>query len=340
MKLGKLALATVFAIGVTTTASAETTMGIVVKIGGIPWFNAMEEGIKQRAGELGVSAEMIGPTSADPALQVRAIEDLIAKGVNVIGVVPNDESALEPVLKKAMEAGIKVVAHEGPGLQNVDWNFELASADGFGEAHAKLLCDKVEEPGKYAVYVGSLTVPLHNAWADAAIAWMGDNCSKLELVGERYGVAESVDDSRSTALDLIAANPDLRGFLAFGSQGPIGAGRAIEERRLGGKVHVLGPFSPGQGQKLLKNDIISGGYMWNPAEAGRVFVTLGNMLVNGEEIKEGTEIEGLGAVSPDASTRNIITDNLLEINKSTVDDLAAKGPVGRLRAPNRGYRRY
>ena len=307
-------------------AMAETTMGIVVKIGGIPWFNAMEDGIKARAAELGVSAEMIGPTSADPALQVRAIEDLIAKGVDVIGVVPNDEAALEPVLKKAMDAGIKVIAHEGPGLQNVDWNFELASADGFGEAHAKLLCDKVTEPGKYAVYVGSLTVPLHNAWADAAIAWIGENCAdKLTLVGERYGVAESVDDSRSTALDLIAANPDLRGFLAFGSQGPIGAGRAIEERRLGGQVHVMGPFSPGQGQKLLKDDIISGGYMWNPAEAGRVFVTLGKMVADGEEITEGTVIEGLGTVSPDPETRNIITDNRLEINKSTVDDLAAKG---------------
>lgn len=321
-----LAATTAVALVSTGGAMAETTMGIVVKIGGIPWFNAMEDGIKERAAELGVSAEMIGPTSADPALQVRAIEDLIAKGVDVIGVVPNDETALEPVLRKAMEAGIKVVAHEGPGLNNVDWNFELASADGFGEAHAQLLCDKVEEPGKYAVFVGSLTVPLHNAWADAAIAWLGENCAdKLTLVGERYGVAESVDDSRSTALDILGANPDLRGFLAFGSQGPIGAGRAIDERRLGGKVHVMGPFSPGQGQRLLKDGIISGGYMWNPAEAGRVFVTLGNMLVNGEEITEGTVIEGLGAVSPDPATRNIITDNLLEINTSTVDELAAKG---------------
>jgi simple sugar transport system substrate-binding protein len=321
-----LAATSVVALCWSGGAMAETTMGIVVKIGGIPWFNAMEDGIKERAAELGVTAEMIGPTSADPALQVRAIEDLIAKGVDVIGVVPNDEAALEPVLAKAREAGIKVIAHEGPGLENVDWNFELASADGFGEAHAKLLCDKVQEPGKYAVYVGSLTVPLHNAWADAAIAWIEQNCAeKLTIVGERYGVAESVDDSRSTALDLIAANPDLRGFLAFGSQGPIGAGRAIEERRLGGQVHVMGPFSPGQGQSLLKDDIISGGYMWNPAEAGRVFVTLGTMLANGEEITDGMTIEGLGVVNPDFETRNIITDNLLEINKDTVDELAAKG---------------
>ena len=318
----------VFAIAfsfATASVAQNPTMGVVVKIGGIPWFNAMEDGIKERAAEIGMDAEMIGPTSADPALQVRAIEDLIAKGVDVIGVVPNDETALEPVLKKAMDAGIKVVAHEGPGLQNVDWNFELASADGFGEAHAKLLADKIGGEGQYAVFVGSLTVPLHNAWADAAIAWMAENHPEIELVGERYGVAESVDDSRTTALDLIAAHPGLKGFLAFGSQGPIGAGRAIEERRMGGEIHVLGPFSPGQGQKLLKGGIISGGYMWNPAEAGRVFVTMGKMLVDGMEIAEGTEIEGLGMVSPDMETRNIITDNLLEINASTVDELAAKG---------------
>lgn len=306
-------------------AQDRPTMGVVVKIGGIPWFNAMEEGIRERAAEVGMDAEMIGPTSADPALQVRAIEDLIARGVDVIGVVPNDEAALEPVLQKARDAGIKVVSHEGPGLENVDWNFELASAEGFGEAHAELLCDKAEKPGSYAVYVGSLTVPLHNAWADAAIEWMNENCPELSLVGERYGVAESVDDSRSTALDLIAANEDLRGFLAFGSQGPIGAGRAIEERRLGGQIHVMGPFSPGQGRSLLKDGILTGGYMWNPAEAGRVFVTIGKMLVDGEEIAEGAEIEGLGTVSPNVETRNIITDNLLEINVETVDELAEKG---------------
>lgn len=322
----KVTLSVVLSLGLAGNALAENpSMGVVVKIGGIPWFNAMEEGIKERAAEVGVDAEMIGPTSADPALQVRAIEDLIAKGVDIIGVVPNDEAALEPVLKKAMDAGIKVVAHEGPGLNNVDWNFEMASADGFGEAHAKLLAEKIGGPGQYAVFVGSLTVPLHNAWADAAIAWLADNHPEIELVGERYGVAENVDDSRSTALDLISANPELKGFLAFGSQGPIGAGRAIEERRKGGEIHVMGPFSPGQGQKLLKGGIISGGYMWNPAEAGRVFVTMGKMLVDEAEIAEGTKIEGLGVVIPDAASRNIITDNLLEINADTVDDLAAKG---------------
>lgn len=323
------ALMTSVALSLTLSGAAvaqdKPTMGVVVKIGGIPWFNAMEAGIKEQGEKLGVDAVMIGPTSADPALQVRAIEDLIAKGVDVIGVVPNDEAALEPVLAKAREAGIKVLSHEGPGLQNVDWNFELASATGFGEAYADLLAEKMGGTGDYAVFVGSLTVPLHNAWADAAIAKLAKDHPDMKLVGDRYGVAENVDDSRKTALDLMAANPGLKGFLAFGSQGPVGAARAVEEQRRAGEVFVLGPFSPGQGRDLLKEGVLSGGFMWNPKQAGEVFVTLGKMLVDGTEIADGAEIEGLGVVHPDAANKDIITDNLVTISTETVDGLADMG---------------
>lgn len=324
LKAATLALAmTGFAAG--AVAQEKAKLGVVVKIGGIPWFNAMEVGIKQRGEELGMEAFMIGPTSADPALQVRAIEDLIAQGVDAIGVVPNDAEVLEPVLAKARAQGIKVITHESPDQKNVDWNFELASADGFGEAHADLLAEKMGGKGEYAVFVGSLTVPLHNAWADAAIAHIKTKYPEMKLIGERHGVAESADDSRKTALDLISANPDLKGFLAFGSQGPIGAGRAIEERRKVGDIHVLGPFSPGQGQKLIKADAISGGFMWNPMEAGRVFVTMADLLVKGTEVKPGMEIEGLGVVNPQPGSTNIIVDQLVTINKDTVDELAAMG---------------
>lgn len=55
---------------------------------------------------------MVGPTVADAAQQVRAVEDLIARKVKVIAVVPNDAKALEPVFKRAHDAGIKVITHE------------------------------------------------------------------------------------------------------------------------------------------------------------------------------------------------------------------------------------
>jgi simple sugar transport system substrate-binding protein len=317
------ALAASLSLGVSFAAMAADKVGVVVKIGGIPWFNAMEAGIKEQGAKLDLDAFMVGPTSADPALQVRAIEDLIAQGVKVIGVVPNDAKVLEPVLAKAKEAGIFVITHESPGQKGADWNFELASSTGFGEAHGKLLAEKMGGKGEYAVFVGSLTVPLHNAWADAAIAYIKANYPDMKLVGERYGVAEDVDKSRSTALDLISAHPDLKGFLAFGSQGPIGAGRAVEERRKTGEIFVLGPFSPGQGQKLIKADAISGGFMWNPKQAGEVFVTLADRLIKGEGVKDGDDIPGLGVIKP--AGNDIIVDQLLPINKDTVDELAGMG---------------
>ena len=322
--LGTLA-AGALALSVPAAAQEETTIGVVVKIGGIPWFNAMEAGIEEKAEELGVEAFMVGPTSADPALQVRAVEDLIAQGVDVIGVVPNDAQVLEPVFARAREQGIKVVTHESPDQQNVDWDFELASVQGFGEAYGKQLAEALDGQGQYAVFVGGLTVPLHNAWADAANAWIAENHPDMSIVGERYGVAEDVDASRKTALDLMRANPELKGFLAFGSQGPIGAARAVEERRKVGEITVLGPFSPGQGRQLVMDGVLSGGYMWNPKVAGEVFVTLGKMLADGEEISDGMTIEGLGTVNPDFEGRDIIVDELVQINKDTVDELADMG---------------
>ena len=317
------ALAASLSLGVSFAAMAADKVGVVVKIGGIPWFNAMDAGIKEQGAKLGLDAFMVGPTSADPALQVRAIEDLIAQGVKVIGVVPNDAKVLEPVLAKAKAAGIFVITHESPSQKGADWNFELASSTGFGEAHAKLLAEKMGGKGEYAVFVGSLTVPLHNAWADAAVAYLKANYPDMKLVGERYGVAEDVDKSRSTALDLISAHPGLKGFLAFGSQGPIGAGRAVEERRKTGEIFVLGPFSPGQGQKLIKSGAISGGFMWNPKQAGEVFVTMADRLIKGESVKNGDDIPGLGVIKP--AGNDIIVDQLLPINKDTVDELAGMG---------------
>ena len=98
------------------------------------------------------------------------------------------------------------------------------------------------------MFVGSLTVPLHNAWADAAIAYIKKNHPDMQLVGDRYGVAENVDESRKTALDLMRAHPDLKGFLAFGSQGPIGAARAVERAAQGRRNRGARPVLARAGQ--------------------------------------------------------------------------------------------
>ena len=158
----------------------------------------------------------------------------------VIGIVPNDSAALEPVLGRARAAGIKVLAHEGPNQKEMDWDFELTTTEGYGHAHMDLLAKNMGEKGKYIVYVGSLTVPLHNAWADAAIAYQKEKYPKMQMLGDRFGVAESVDESLKTTQDQIRANPDLKGIFAANESSAIGEVEATRIAHRAGKVKIIG----------------------------------------------------------------------------------------------------
>jgi simple sugar transport system substrate-binding protein len=324
---GALTQALAGALGTASSRAEEAApqVGVVVKIGGIPWFNAMETGIKKADGEFKANGFMIGPTQADAAQQVRAIEDLIARKVNVIGVVPNDAAALEPVCQRARDAGIKVLTHESPDQKGNDWDFELTTIQAYGEKHMDLLAQQMGEQGKYIVYVGSLTVPLHNAWADAAIAYQKQKYPKMEMLGDRFGVAESLDESIKTTQDQLRAHPDLKGILTFGSQGPIGAARVLDDRGKAKSVALVGGFSPGQGEKYVMNGTIRGGYIWNPETAGEMFIQIATMLAAGKPIVDGMELTGVGAVKVYPDKRLIQAQKLESLDKDNIKRLVALG---------------
>lgn len=305
--------------------AAGEEVAVVVKIGGIPWFTVMEKGIQKAGAETSLDASMVGPTTADPAQQVRAVEDLIAKKVKVIAVVPNDATALEPVFARARAAGITVLTHESPNQKGAAWDLELIDNQAYAAKNLSRLAEAMGGEGEYIVYVGSLTVPLHNLWADEAIAYQKAHYPKMRLVADRYGVAESVDDSFNTTRDALLAHPNLKGILTFGSQGPIGAARAVKERGLIGKVAVVGGFSALQGRKLLKEGAIVEGFIFNPFEAGYALVYLAKMIVDGKPIQDGLEIPGLGKAKVDAEHHVIRFDRIHALNRDTIEEFAALG---------------
>ena len=111
----------------------EYEIAVVVKILGIPFFHVLEEGVKEAAEDLGVNAYVTGPTDADPAQQVKIIEDLINTGVDAIVVVPNDATAVEAVLDRAREKGILVIANESPNQAGADYDVEMIENKKFAE---------------------------------------------------------------------------------------------------------------------------------------------------------------------------------------------------------------
>ena len=168
-----------------------------------------------------------------------------------------------------------------------------------------------------------MTVPLHNAWADAAIAYQKEHYPKMKLAADRYGMAESVDESYKTAQDTMLAHPNLKGMLTFGSSGDW-RGRAMKEAGKTDQIAVMGPCSPKRA-KLVKEGIIKEGYIWNPSEAGKAIVNVAKLVLDGNPITDGMEIPGLGKVTVDPEKRVIRVIKVQPIDKETVEELAAMG---------------
>ena len=323
--LGSAAMAGAAGLTSRIAFAANSTMVTVVKIAGIPWFNALEKGVKKGGKDFDIDASMVGPANVDPAQQVKLLEDLIAKKVTVIGLVPLDVKVCEPVLKRAQAAGIKVITHEGPEQEGRDWNVELIDSVRFGEVQMQRLAKDMSESGDYVVYVGTLTTPLHNKWADAAIAYQKAHYPKMKLVADRFPGADEIDTAYKTTLDVIKAYPNLKGVLGFGSNGPIGAGNAVREKRLSKKIAVVGTVLPSQAKDLIADGIIREGFLWNPTDAGYAMVAVARLVLDGKPIKDGVDIPGLGKASVDVPGKLIKVDKIMRINNETIGCLIAGG---------------
>jgi simple sugar transport system substrate-binding protein len=306
-------------------AAAEPTMVTVVKITGIPWFNLVDKGLERGGKKFDVNVSMTGPAHVDPAQQVRLVEDLIARRVDAIGLVPLDVKVLAPVLERAQQAGIPVITQEGPNQDGRTWDVELINSTKFGEEQMKALAGFMGEQGEYVVYVGTLTTPLHNKWADAAIAYQKAHYPKMKLAASRFPGADEVDTSMRTTLDVLKAYPNLRGILGFGSNGPIGAGLAVRQKHLADKVMVVGTVVPSQAKAMIMDGTIKEGFLWSPIDAGYAMVAVASRVLRKQPIEDGFEVAGLGKANVDQQNRIIAWNDILVINKKTINGLIAQG---------------
>lgn len=304
-----------------TESGEPLEVAVVVKVVGIPFFNAFEDGVKKAAADFGVNAYVTGPTDADPAQQVKIIEDLISAGVDGIVVVPNDATALEAVLQRARDKGIFVIANESPGQKGADYDIELIDNQKFAEAAAESAAAAMGGAGDYAMFVGGLSVPLHNAWADAAKAYLAEKYPDMKEVTDRIPCGEDAELAHTKTLELIKTYPDLKGIIGFGSLGPIGAAQAVREKDLIGKLAVVGNVMPNQAAQYLKDGSLVEGLLWNPSQSGYATVYTAKYLIEGGDVK-ATDFEVPEIGKPEVVDDNVLVfDATLHITKDNCDSL-------------------
>ncbi|ABD55398.1 putative ABC transporter periplasmic sugar-binding protein [Jannaschia sp. CCS1] len=93
----------------------------------------------------------------------------------------------------------------------------------------------------------------------------------------------------------------------------------MQEQELIGEVIVVGPFIPSQGQALMNAGVITGGFLWNPQDAGYGMVSLGKVLAEGGEVTDGMTLPGLGPVDVVWDLRSRRANAQIDLNPDSID---------------------
>ena len=286
-KIVALLIAAVLALTCAAALAEGYEIVVVPKDASNPWFVRMETGVNEyAAAHTEDNIYQKGTPEIDPTLQYQLVMDLIAQEVDAICVVPVDLESIEPALKEARDNGIVVIAHEGAGLTNVDYDIEAFNNELYGAFIMDNLAAAMGEEGLYTTMVADLTNGSHNEWADGGVKRATEAYPNMTLLEAEPRVEshDNGDTAYNVAKELFKKYPDLKGIMGTSSFDAPGVARAIEELGLQGKVFTAGTGMPGDNAELLKSGAVQYLTLWDPALAGQAMVALAQKLLNGEEI--------------------------------------------------------
>ncbi len=320
--MGLIVLMTLVMAGISGLASSASAkdfeMVYIPKLVGIPWFNEQEKGLKDYAAEAGgLKVTVVGAPDPDPASQARILEDAIAKKPDCIMVVPNDTASLEPIMKKGMDAGILMMAQEGMSMHNMVADVEFMIIDGVGKTMAEGLIKAVGPKGGYAIMVGSLTVEMHNLWADAVVKYLDENYPDMKQVTSRVEGSESVEKAHDKTLELVKAYPELVGIVYIGSLGGIGGAQAVEEKGLEDRLAVIAMSLPSQAQPYLEDGYMKACFIGHPYKIGKDSAYIAKQLLDGVRPEEITALPESGDVTLNGKV--FLFDSFREVTAENAD---------------------
>jgi ribose transport system substrate-binding protein len=178
----------------------------------IPVIADAVDGAKNAAKDLGVQLEFA--LSAGAAAQANAVDNLLALGVNVIAIDPEDSKAIGPSVKKANEAKVPVVMFIGDNLGGGETATLISSGEeAGGYTIAKWAFEKIGGEGKIALIQGTKAhqagLLRENGFNRAKVEF-----PKIEVVA--YGEANwQADKANTLASDMMTKNPDVKLIIAL-----------------------------------------------------------------------------------------------------------------------------
>ena len=225
----------------------------VSALGNIDYFYDHKLGMKLAGEALGVQTEYVGPAEYDMNAMITAFEQAIAKqpdGLVIVGFEPS----LDPIVDKAIEAGIPVVTVDADLPTSKRIAFVGTGNFNAGVTGGNKLADLIGGKGKVAVMTkpGQSNLEERIAGYKHALA----NYPDIELVQ----ISDTQSDpvvAAQVASTLLQKFPDLAGIGCVEAAGGSGAATAVREAGKAGQVKIVAMDRGNEVLEAIEDGVIS-----------------------------------------------------------------------------------
>ena len=255
---------------------------IVFKNTGNPYGEKEMEGFKNAVEELGHEVILKAPDQPTAEAQIQIIEELIAQKVDAIGIAANDNDALQPALKKAMDRGIKVLSLDSAvNAKSRMVHVNQADPERIGRTLIQGVSEMIGGEGEIAILSATSQATNQNTW----IEWMKEELkdpkyAQIKLVKVAYG-DDLRDKSVSETEALLKSYPNLKGIIAPTTVGIAAAGKVLTDKGLKGQIHLTGLGLPSEMAEYIQSGVCEWMYLWNPIDVGYLSGYAADALVKG-----------------------------------------------------------
>ncbi len=262
-------ITSIFASG--DSADGKMRIAVISKGYQLDFWRTVESGVQKAAKEFGVTAYFIGPErETEISKQISMVENAINKKVSAIALAALDAKALVPVSKKAVSAGIPLVTFDSSIGDKLSQSFIATDNVEGGRIAARELIKLIGKSGKIIVIA-------HGAGTSTAIdrekgaLEIFKKYPKIKLLNTQYADSD-ISKALRIAQDVMAANPDLKGIFTTNEGSSLGVARALEEKKMKGKIALVGYDSSEDQVRYIKNGVMNGTVVQDPFNMGYITI--------------------------------------------------------------------
>ncbi|GBF76819.1 LacI family transcriptional regulator [Paenibacillus sp. 598K] len=250
------------------------------------FWQAVKMGAERAATEYGVEITFEGPeTESQVDKQLEMLQVALDKKPSAIGLAALDSQASIPLLQRAQDAGIPIIAFDS----GVDSDIPISLVTTDNVAAAGSAADKMAEliggEGEVAIIVHDQTSRTGIDRRDGFVQRIEEAHPNIKIVDIQYGGGDHLK-STDLAKAIIQAYPNLKGFFGANEGSAIGILNAVTELKAEGDITIIG-YDSGQAQlDAIRSGLMAGAISQNPVGIGYETVKAAVAAARGESVPE------------------------------------------------------